>query len=138
MHLDTKNRQQIADVIGEHRFDEVYNLAARSSSTELFDDVVATGEINGLAVATILEAIHRLSPATRFCQASTSEVFAGGKQLAQDGRHHASYGTRMEPPRRSQTISWSPSGRRTDYSRAPRSSSHTRALADRRHMSFGG
>ena len=84
LHLDTRNRQQISDVIGRHRFDEVYNLAARSSSTELFDDVVATAEANGLAVAAILEAIHRLSPATRFCQASTSEVFAGGTQLAQD------------------------------------------------------
>lgn len=62
----------------------VFNLAARASSAQLFDDPLATAEVNGLSVARWLEAIRRVSPTTRFCQASSSEIFAGASTSPQD------------------------------------------------------
>jgi GDPmannose 4,6-dehydratase len=83
-HLDLADMARIEHLVSTQRFDEIYNLASRSSSAQLFDDVIATSEINGVAVARILESIKRHSPTTRFCQASSSEVFAGAEQTLQD------------------------------------------------------
>jgi GDPmannose 4,6-dehydratase len=41
----------------------------------MFDDPVGIGDVNGLAVSRILEAIHTTGLKTRFCQASSSEMF---------------------------------------------------------------
>ena len=82
--LDLSNMGQIEDIMRTHQFDEVYNLAARASSAQLFDDVLATSDVNGVAVARMLEAVKRHSPGTRFCQASSSEVFAGATRSPQD------------------------------------------------------
>lgn len=83
-HLDLSNTQEIKHAIEKIRPDEVYNLAARSSSAQLFDDPVATAEINGLAAVRFLESIREVSPHTRFCQAASSEVFAGINESPQD------------------------------------------------------
>lgn len=70
-------------VIADHRPDEIYNLAARASSRQLFVDPVLTGEFNGLAVARILEAIRTVRPGARFCQASSSEMFGAASEAPQ-------------------------------------------------------
>lgn len=57
--------------------DEIYHLAARSSSAQLFDDANATAVINGLSAGYFLEAIARHCPGARYVQACSSEVFAG-------------------------------------------------------------
>ena len=54
---------------------EVYNLAAQSFVKVSFDQPVTTGEITGLGVVNLLEAIRIVNPAIRFYQASTSEMF---------------------------------------------------------------
>ncbi len=74
--LDLTDSLAIANLMTEAVPNEVYNLAARASSAELFDDPVATGEINGLAVTRLLDAIEQHAPDARFCQALSSEVFA--------------------------------------------------------------
>jgi GDPmannose 4,6-dehydratase len=56
---------------------EVYNLAARASSTDLFAEPVSVGDVNGLAVVRLLEAIRVVDPRIRFLQALSSEIFAG-------------------------------------------------------------
>ncbi len=56
---------------------EIYHLAARSSSAQLADDPVATAQTNGLSALYFLEAIKNLSPASKLCFASSSEIFAG-------------------------------------------------------------
>jgi len=68
-----------------HRFhpQEVYNLAARASSTELWSDPVPSGEINALAVVRWLDAIQRVDPRIRFAQASSSEVFGNATEVPQ-------------------------------------------------------
>jgi GDPmannose 4,6-dehydratase len=82
--LDLSSSTGVKRVIDKVRPDEVYNLAARSSSAQLFDDPIATAEINGLAAVRFLEAIREVSPQTRFCQAASSELFAGTDISPQD------------------------------------------------------
>jgi GDPmannose 4,6-dehydratase len=62
---------------------EIYNLAARASSAELWTDPVSTGEVNALAVVRLLDAIHRTEPGIRFVQASSSEVFGSAAEVPQ-------------------------------------------------------
>jgi GDPmannose 4,6-dehydratase len=68
-----------------HRFrpDEVYNLAARASSSELWTEPISTGELNALAVVRLLDAIHRADHRIRFVQASSSEVFGNAAEAPQ-------------------------------------------------------
>jgi len=82
--LDLGNTVAVRDLVEKIQPDEIYNLAARSSSAQLFDDPVETAEINGLAVVRFLEAIRQSSPNSRFCQASSSEIFAGCNVTPQD------------------------------------------------------
>jgi GDPmannose 4,6-dehydratase len=65
------------------RPNELYNLAARASSSQLADDPVHTGEVNGLAVTRLLEAIRAVDCAIRFCQASSSELFGYSRESPQ-------------------------------------------------------
>lgn len=55
--------------------DEVYHLAAQSFVGSSFEQPIGTGEVTGLGVTRVLEAIRVLSPGTRFYQASTSELY---------------------------------------------------------------
>ena len=75
MPIDLCNAASIAAVIASARPDEIYNFAAFSSGAAMFDAPEAIGEVNGLAVVRILEAIRAVDPAIRFCQASSSELF---------------------------------------------------------------
>lgn len=54
---------------------EIYNFAAFSSGAGMYDDPVSMAEVNGVAVARTLEAIRKVDPSIRFCQASSREVF---------------------------------------------------------------
>lgn len=54
---------------------EVYNLAAQSFVGVSFDQPITTGEITGIGVVNLLEAIRIINPEIRFYQASTSEMF---------------------------------------------------------------
>lgn len=56
---------------------EVYNLAAQSFVRTSFDQPELTGEVTGLGVTRLLEAIRLNAPDAKFYQASTSEMFGG-------------------------------------------------------------
>jgi GDPmannose 4,6-dehydratase len=84
VRLDVTNRDEIAALLVARRPHVVFNLAARASSDQLFDDPDATVEVNGRSVLWWLEGIRARSPETRFCQASSCEVFAGGGVCPQD------------------------------------------------------
>ena len=60
--------------------DEIYNLAAQSFVGASFEQPIATGEVTGLGVTRILEAIRQINPKIRFYQASTSELYGNGKK----------------------------------------------------------
>ena len=66
---------QLRNALREVRPNEVYNFAAMSSGAGMHDDPVAIAEVNGMAVARLLEALRDVAPAARFCQASSSEMF---------------------------------------------------------------
>jgi GDPmannose 4,6-dehydratase len=65
---------------------EIYHLAARSSSAQLADDPSASAHINGLSVLYFLEAIKNCSQISKFCFASSSEIFAGTDTTPQSER----------------------------------------------------
>ena len=62
-------------LVAKTRPDEIYNLAAQSFVGVSFDQPLTTGEITGLGVVNLLEAVRQIKPDTRFYQASTSELF---------------------------------------------------------------
>jgi GDPmannose 4,6-dehydratase len=88
LHLDYTRIEEIRTLVESIRPDEIYNLASRSSSAQLFDDPIATSQINGLAVVGFLEVLRGTLPKSRFCQASSSELFANSKQSPQDEETH--------------------------------------------------
>jgi GDPmannose 4,6-dehydratase len=59
----------------EHRPDEIYNLAAQSFVQTSWNQPVFTGEVTGLGVTRLLDAIRLIDPKIRFYQASSSEMF---------------------------------------------------------------
>ena len=72
---DMLNKQKMAEVLASYRPSELYNFAAYSTGTGMYDDPIEIGEVNGLAVARILEAIRTVDVSIRFCQASSREIF---------------------------------------------------------------
>ena len=55
--------------------DEVYNLASQSDVAASFEIPEYTGDVTGLGVTRLLEAIRHTCPETRLYQASSSEMF---------------------------------------------------------------
>ncbi len=55
--------------------DEIYNLAAQSFVGSSFEQPMATGEITGLGVSRMLEAMRKTCQKARLYQASTSELY---------------------------------------------------------------
>lgn len=82
--LDICDTAAVESLIARVRPDEIYNFAAFTSGADMFVDAVAIGDVNGLAVARLLEAIRRIDPAIRFCQASSSEIFGDAETSPQD------------------------------------------------------
>ena len=73
--LDMLDQNRLIEVLKEYQPKEIYNFAAYSSGSGMFDNPVGIGEINGLAISRILEAIRTVDKSIRFCQASSSEMF---------------------------------------------------------------
>ncbi len=82
--VDLNDGVSLEKVIHRFRPDEVYNLAARTSGSEVWTDPVMTGEVNALCVTRLLEAIRNFNTGIRFCQASSSEVFGNALDVPQE------------------------------------------------------
>ena len=63
--------------------DELYNLAAQSFVASSWQQPVLTGNVTGLGVTNVLEAIRLAKPDTRFYQASSSEMYGLVQQPVQ-------------------------------------------------------
>jgi GDPmannose 4,6-dehydratase len=72
---DLLDEASLTRVLSEYRPDEVYNLAAQSFVQTSWTQPVLTGEITGLGVTRLLDAIRHVDPTIRFYQASSSEMF---------------------------------------------------------------
>ena len=60
--------------------DEVYNLAAQSFVATSWNQPELTGNVTGLGVVRVLEAVRHFRPTARFYQASSSEMFGTSPQ----------------------------------------------------------
>lgn len=76
--------QSILDCLEEHQPDEIYNLAAPSSPNASWNNPTMVGDIAGLGVARLLQAILKVCPKAHFYQASSSEIFGDPIQSPQD------------------------------------------------------
>jgi GDPmannose 4,6-dehydratase len=72
---DLLDQSSLIGALERSQPDEVYNLAAQSFVGTSWRQPIVTGEVNGLGVARLLEAVRTVNPAIRFYQASSSEMF---------------------------------------------------------------
>jgi len=72
---DLLDEVSLINLLREHRPSEVYNLAAQSFVQTSFSQPVFTGEVTGLGVTRMLDAIRVVDPGIRFYQASSSEMY---------------------------------------------------------------
>jgi len=83
---DLLDEASLVRVLKDHRPSEVYNLAAQSFVMTSFAQPVLTGEVTGLGVVRMLDAILMVDPTMRFYQASTSEMFGKVAESPQNER----------------------------------------------------
>ncbi|MGA9399086.1 MAG: GDP-mannose 4,6-dehydratase [Anaerolineaceae bacterium] len=72
---DLHDQSSLVEILEENEPTEIYNLAAQSFVPTSWNQPVLTGEVTGLGVTRLLEAIRHVNPKIRFYQASTSEMF---------------------------------------------------------------
>ncbi|MFN2104333.1 MAG: GDP-mannose 4,6-dehydratase [Candidatus Promineifilaceae bacterium] len=72
---DLGDQVSLIHILEEYHPDEVYNLAAQSFVMTSFGQPVFTGDVTGLGVTRVLDAIRIVDPRIRFYQASSSEMF---------------------------------------------------------------
>ena len=75
---DLVDAGSIVEAIEISEPDEVYHLAAQSFVGASFEQPIGAGEITGLGVTRVLEAIREINPKIKFYQASTSELYGNG------------------------------------------------------------
>ena len=83
VQADLLDQLSIVDVIGQHRPNEVYNLAAQSFVPTSWVQPVLTGEFDALGVTKVLEAIRLVDKKIKFYQASSSEMFGKVREVPQ-------------------------------------------------------
>lgn len=72
---DLSDTSSLTRAIDVAQPDEVYNLAAQSFVKSSFDLPEMTGDVTGVGVTRLLEAIRRVKSDARFYQASSSEMY---------------------------------------------------------------
>ncbi|MDP6700664.1 MAG: GDP-mannose 4,6-dehydratase [Candidatus Latescibacteria bacterium] len=80
---DLLDQKSIVTALEAARPHEVYNLAAQSFVPVSWEQPMLTGEITGLGVMRMLEAIRACDEKIRFYQASTSELFGKAQETPQ-------------------------------------------------------
>lgn len=80
---DLLDEVSMMGILRKYQPSEVYNLAAQSFVQTSFGQPVFTGEVTGLGVTRILDAIRMVNPEIRFYQASTSEMFGKVQETPQ-------------------------------------------------------
>ena len=72
---DLQNEQHLCSLLYSLQPEEIYNLGGQSDVRISFDIPEYTGEITGLGVTRLLEAVRHFSPKSKVLQASSSEMF---------------------------------------------------------------
>lgn len=79
--LDLLDMSSVVRIIKKYNPDEIYNLAAQSSVKLSFEQPIGTFMFNTMSVNNLLESIRLFSPATKFYQASSSEMYGRVENL---------------------------------------------------------
>jgi len=77
------DQTSLLDAMEASQADEVYNLAAQSFVGDSWTVPISTGDVDGLGVVRMLEAIRRVKPDARFYQAATSEMYGKVHEVPQ-------------------------------------------------------
>lgn len=80
---DLTDQSSLDSVIHAVQPDEVYNMAAQSFVPASWNQAVLTGDVTGLGVIRVLEAIRQHWPKAKFLQASSSEMFGKVRETPQ-------------------------------------------------------
>lgn len=80
---DMLDQTSMTRALSDIRPQEVYNLAAQSFVQTSWTQPVFTGDVTGLGVTRILDAIRAVDPTIRFYQASSSEMFGKVQEVPQ-------------------------------------------------------
>jgi GDPmannose 4,6-dehydratase len=83
---DLLDESSLIRVLRDHPVSEVYNLAAQSFVMTSWAQPVLTGEVTGLGVTRLLDAVLNVDPGIRFYQASSSEMFGKVVEVPQSER----------------------------------------------------
>jgi GDPmannose 4,6-dehydratase len=83
MEGDLTDQSSLDSIIHSVKPDEVYNLAAQSFVPVSWNQPVLTGDVTGLGVIRMLEAIRQHQPKAKFLQASSSEMFGKVRERPQ-------------------------------------------------------
>jgi GDPmannose 4,6-dehydratase len=97
LEFDLTDFSSIGSIINKYHPDEFYNLAAMSHVGSSFDQPITTFDINTMGVLYILESIKTFSSATKFYQASTSEMFGKNYSLDQYNNKYQDENTQFFP-----------------------------------------
>jgi GDPmannose 4,6-dehydratase len=81
---DLTDQSSLDSAIRDVEPDEVYNMAAQSFVPASWNQAVLTGDVTGLGVIRVLEAIRKHRPAAKFLQASSSEMFGKVRETPQN------------------------------------------------------
>jgi GDPmannose 4,6-dehydratase len=81
---DLSDQNSLLRCLKESDPDEVYNLASQSFVGESWNTPEQTGDVTGLGVLRMLEAIREYGKSVKFYQASTSEMFGKMEKLASE------------------------------------------------------
>lgn len=80
---DLIDQGSIERAIQDCKPDEFYNLAAQSFVKSSWNQPILTGEVTGLGVTRMLEAIRNIKPDIKYYQASSSEMFGKAEEVPQ-------------------------------------------------------
>jgi GDPmannose 4,6-dehydratase len=83
IYADLTDTGSITSAIKQAEPDELYNLAAQSFVSTSFIQPLQTGEVTGLGVMSVLEAIRQTDPKIKFYQASSSEMYGKVEEIPQ-------------------------------------------------------
>jgi GDPmannose 4,6-dehydratase len=81
---DLIDQHSLTTAIKKMQPDEVYNLAAQSFVQASWTQPVLTGEVTGIGVTRMLEAVRLSCPSAKFYQASSSEMFGKVRETPQN------------------------------------------------------
>ena len=84
VHADLTDQVSLIETLNHVRPAEVYNLAAQSFVPASWHQPLLTGDVTGLGVTRMLEAIRIVDPSIRFYQASSSEMFGHVRESPQN------------------------------------------------------